>query len=73
MTIEMKPVVSSNIAMMGHEGTTMRVQFTNGTVYEYANVPADVYEAVLNAKSVGGAFSRDIKAFPKAYPYLKVS
>lgn len=73
MTIEMKPVVSSNIAMMGHEGTMMRVQFTNGTTYEYANVPTDVYENVLNAKSIGGAFSRDIKAYPKAYPFVKVS
>lgn len=73
MTIEMKPVVSSNIAMIGHEGTTMRVQFTNGGVYDYSNVPTDVYEGVFNAKSVGSAFAKTIKSNPTIYPYLKVS
>lgn len=74
MTIEMRPVVSSNIALLGHDGmTTMRVQFTNGTIYDYSNVPLGVYEEVLTAKSVGGTFSKLIKANPKAYPFVKIS
>lgn len=75
MTIEMQPVVSSNIAMLGHDPATetMRVQFTNGTTYEYANVPAGVYEDLRNAESIGRYFSKNIKAYPKAFPFVKVS
>lgn len=39
---------------------TMIVRFTNGRVYEYSNVPQDVYEDFLNSPSKGQHFNQFI-------------
>ena len=64
------PVESSNIVSVGHEGTTLEVEFKGGAIYQYANVPLAIYRDLLLAESVGKFFHRFIKA---EYEYEKVS
>jgi len=45
-------VKSSNIKKVGYEGTSLFVEFANG-LYEYENVPADLYNQLLEADSKG--------------------
>lgn len=69
--IEMKPVsFSSNVKARGYDiaSRTLRIQFTNGSTYEYDDVPPEVVAQFDNAKSKG--------AFPrkhlKDYAYKKL-
>lgn len=61
--MDRKPVVSSNIAAIGYESATntLEVEFTSGAVYEYLGVPAETYEAFLQAESPGRYFATNIK------------
>jgi len=45
-------VKSSNIKRVGYEGTSLFVEFANG-LYEYENVPAELYNQLLEADSKG--------------------
>jgi hypothetical protein len=73
--MDLKAVESSNIAAMGHDGETqkMQVKFKTGTVYLYRNVTAEVFEQVINAASIGRMFNQLIKSKPNAYPYEQVA
>ncbi len=50
----MEPVVSSNLVAVGYDYTTktLRIQFKSG-VYDYYDVPASIYEGLMNASSLG--------------------
>ena len=63
MALEMKPVVSSNIAGIGYDKEESRlcIQFQNGKCYEYAGVPAEAFVDLITAKSTGKAFHALIK------------
>lgn len=63
--MNMIPVRSSNLASVGYDGTTstMRVRFTSGASYDYTGVPAYLHEGMMQAESVGGYFSRNIRPF----------
>ena len=69
--MDMKPVASSNIQAVGYDESseTMRVQFTNGSVYEYRNIPIVVYNDFMQASSLGAYLNRNIR---NSYPYEKV-
>lgn len=71
--MKMIQVESSQIAAIGHSGTTLRVEFKRGGVYDYANVGADMFERLKGAESVGSFFSQNIKKNPAQYPYTKAS
>ena len=66
----MQAVQSSNLEAVGYDPATrtLRVKFKTGT-YEYTGVPANVYNALVNASSVGTYLSANIKG---KYPYAKV-
>lgn len=66
------PVQSSQIAAMGQENGVTRVQFNNGAVYDYQNVPPEIFQQILTADSVGAMFNQLVKKFPDRYPYKKV-
>jgi len=68
---EMIPVVSSNIQSIGYdeESETLYVQFLNGSLYEYKNVPLMEFEQLKNASSIGSYMHRNIKG---AYPYMRI-
>ena len=54
---EMLKVDSSNIESMGYDSdnSALFVEFGNGAVYRYADVPKGVYTELVNADSVGKA------------------
>lgn len=60
--MELKPVKSSNIAGIGYKDGTMRVQFSNGNIYEYQGVTEKDYRELMSADSIGSAFHFSIKS-----------
>ena len=76
--IALTPVVSSQIAAIGHctETNTLAIQFASrsgpGNVYHYANFTADDYAALAGADSVGSHFGKHIKPHADKHPYEKV-
>ena len=64
------PVVSSNIASIGYDSTSaiLEVEFNNGSVYQYFDVPPFEYEGLMSSDSQGSFLNQKIKYF---YNYLK--
>lgn len=56
-------VESSNLSSIGYdaENETLEVQFNHGGVYQYFDVPENVYEELMNADSHGRYFVQNIK------------
>jgi len=56
-------VSSSNIAAVGYEESsqTLEVEFLNGAIYEYYDVPENIYQDLMAASSIGGYFAQRIK------------
>jgi len=50
--MEMMPVTSRNLAAVGYneESSTLRVEFLNGTMYEYYNVPIEIFHDLLKCR-----------------------
>jgi hypothetical protein len=64
-------VASSNLRSAGYDeaSETLEIEFTNGTIYQYYNVPAAMYEQFRQAGSKGQFLNMYIK---NAYPYSRV-
>ena len=64
-------VASSNISSAGYDeaAETLEVEFNNGTIYQYYNVPAAMYEQFRQAGSKGQFLNTYIR---NAYPYSRV-
>lgn len=69
-----KPVESSSLKSVGYDivdgNLVLEVEFTRGAVYQYMQVPYDVYEQLMSAESVGSFFNKNIQ---KKYEFKKVS
>lgn len=59
--MEWQDVKSSNIAKVRHVHAGMEVQFSNGAVYRYKDVPEEVFDELLKTESVGKFFFAKIK------------
>lgn len=61
--MERTPVSSSNLASVGYEPETftLQIEFNNGTIYEYYDVPEETYVNLINAGSVGSFFYANIR------------
>lgn len=61
---------SSNIARFAYGESThvLRVEFKNGGVYDYFDVPKSIFEAMCNAPSKGQFLAQQIKG---AYRYAR--
>jgi hypothetical protein len=57
----MEPVTSGHIRAIGHDGTTLRVEFTNGAIHEYEHVAPEEFLKLKMAPSVGKYFHDQIK------------
>lgn len=59
-------VQSSAIAEIGYNHITMilEVAFHAGAIYQYADVPAELYYALLSTESVGRLFDEKIRSGP---------
>ena len=65
------PVSSSDLASVGYDPRKqlLEVEFHSGGTYQYSNVPADVYEGLMQAGSHGRYFHAHIKDL---YPCHKI-
>ena len=56
-------VHSSNLASVGYDPTSaaLEVEFLDGRIYQYANVPRSIFSGLMNAASKGEYFDRVIK------------
>jgi KTSC domain-containing protein len=61
--MERVSVSSSSISQVGFEAAsnTLEIVFTDGRAYQYFDVPENVYQALVNAASVGQYFHREIR------------
>ncbi|MCX0399576.1 KTSC domain-containing protein [Clostridium perfringens] len=68
--MNMIPVSSSNLVAVGYDSSTatLRVAFHSG-VYDYYNVPQNIFEGLLNASSKGKYHHAFIK---NSYRYSQV-
>ena len=56
-------VTSSNIASIGYDADQMilEVEFVNGTIYQYFDVPESLYVGIMSADSHGKYLNEHIK------------
>lgn len=66
-----QPVTSSNIASIGYDANsqTLEIEFLNGGVYQYFDVPQHVHQELMNASSHGQYLAQNIKG---VYRFSKV-
>lgn len=58
-------VESSCVAAIGYDPSQslLEVEFTSGEVYQYPDVPEDVYQAFISADSIGAYFRQHISQY----------
>lgn len=61
--MERTPVTSTTMSSVGYdpEESTLEIEFTTGEIYQYHDVPLEIYEGLLNAPSLGRYFNFVIK------------
>ena len=61
--MDRQPVTSSNLASVGYDPTaeTLEVEFKNGLIYQYYNVPQIMSDQLMQAPSIGTFFNTNIK------------
>ena len=64
-------VASSNIASVGYDPATetLELEFLSGSIYQYYNVPVNMYDQLMREGSKGRFVHTYIK---NAYPYSRV-
>lgn len=69
--MERTQVQSSNVNSIGYdeESKTLEVEFHGGGVYQYSDVPKEVYEDFMNAPSHGKFLHKVIKS---RFSYIRV-
>lgn len=67
------PVASSSLRAVGYDPQhqVLEVEFHDGHVYRYEQVPAQLVSNLLAADSLGGYFNRVFK--PCGFPYRQVA
>lgn len=65
-------VSSSNIRSIGYDPSTqiLEVEFLDGSVYQYKNVPQSVYSGLMSAPSHGSYLDRYVKK--AGYSYTRI-
>jgi hypothetical protein len=63
--MQMISVDSSAVSEVGYDADrhVLRLEYTNGRIYDYFNVPQTAYDELLAAESVGEFVNLDIKPF----------
>ncbi len=69
--MEREYVASSNVLSIGYDAAaqTLEVEFRNGSVYQYYNVPENIHEEFMRAPSKGQFINYQIK---NAYPFSRI-
>lgn len=65
------PVSSSNVVSIGYDPSslTLEVEFNNGAIYQYFDVPETVYQEFMRSSSKGQFLHTNIK---NNYRYMRV-
>lgn len=65
------PVSSSNLISVGYDepSLTLEVEFKDGALYQYFDVPASVHLELLGAGSVGQYFAQNVR---NTYRYARL-
>lgn len=65
------PVDSSNISSIGYDedSNTLEIEFHSGAVYQYFDIPLNVFQGIMGPGSKGQYFAQHIKGY---YRYVKV-
>lgn len=66
-----QPVASSSLLSVGYDkdANTLEIEFRSDGIYQYFNVPEDVYSGLLNAPSKGTYFHERIRG---RYQYKRI-
>ena len=61
--MDREAVVSSNVESIGYDESeqVLEVEFKGGSLYQYKDVPPDVFTALKEADSAGSFLSQNIK------------
>jgi hypothetical protein len=61
--MERQPVSSSNLVSVGYEpaSETLEIEFKNGHIYQYYNVPQIMFDQLIQAPSVGTFFNANVR------------
>ena len=64
-------VAPSKVATIGYDRPTqtLEVEFVNGSVYQYYNVPEQMHERIMSAPSKGGFLYAHIR---DSYPHSRI-
>lgn len=64
-------VQSSNVAEVGYDSSTLTLEvlFHSGAMYQYFDVPKAVYDALMQASSIGAFLNSEIKS---SYRFAKL-
>jgi len=65
------PVTSSNVESVGYDQNTqtLEVEFKNGYIYQYFDVPKTIYNSMVNANSAGKYLISNVKG---VYRYARL-
>jgi ATP-dependent DNA helicase RecG len=63
INIKRTPVASSNIASVGYdaENQILEIEFHHGAIYQYFDVPKEVYDELMRAGAIGSYYMNEIK------------
>lgn len=64
------PVISSNVKSVGYERNVLEVEFLNNSIYQYKDVPRQVYSDMLATQSIGKYLNQFVKP---TYSYEKIN
>jgi len=69
--MERQPVSSSNLSSVGYDADsqTLEIEFDNGSVYQYFDVPQVTFDGLLTASSPGTLFHEQIRGL---YRYARL-
>lgn len=69
--MQRRPVDSSAIASVGYDAATgtLEVEYSHGAVYQYFDIPEDMYVQLMQASSKGTYLYNNVR---DAFPYSRV-
>lgn len=69
--MQVMSVTSSNIEAIGYDenSQTLQIEFKNGSIYQYFDVPENIFNELRDAGSIGGYLAANIKG---TYRYSRV-
>jgi hypothetical protein len=59
--MERKKVSSSNLESVGYLYMVLEIEFKNGNIYQFKNVPERIYKQLMKSSSKGTFFYKNIR------------